>query len=314
MENKKYRLANASVLAFPTADADRLLALRDGDCALLFLYFLRTDSGSSLDGAAADLGLSPERCRTAAARLQHAGLLGEAEGGLPLPPDNLPNYTAEDLTRRAGEDSTFRALIDETQKVLGHALSSADLTTLTGIYDRLGLPPDVIMLLIHHCARRASEKYGEGRTPTMRAIEKEAYVWTNRELLTYEAAEEYLNSLDRLRTDMGEVKTALQLGGRDLTPTEQKYILSWLEMGFSHEAIAIAYDRTVTSTGKLAWAYMNKILLSWKDKGLFTPADIEAKDGRGGPRRRPAAAPQNNSTFGDDDLARLERELGLGRQ
>lgn len=54
-------------------------------------------------------------------------------------------------------------------------------------------------------------------------------------------------------------------------------MLSWLDMGFDADCLAIAYDRTVTNTGSLKWNYMNKIVTSWHEKGLHTPADIEAK-------------------------------------
>ena len=71
-----------------------------------------------------------------------------------------------------------------------------------------------------------------------------------------------------------------------LTPSEQRFISSWLDMGFSLDAIELAYDRTVTNTGALKWGYMNKILQTWHEKKLHTPAEIEAND----PRRKPASA------------------------
>ena len=86
------------------------------------------------------------------------------------------------------------------------------------------------------------------------------------------------------------MKNALGIRGRDLTPTETKYISSWLGMGFEEDAIFIAYDRTVTSTGALKWPYMNKILCSWHEKKLHTPEEIAAGDGR----KRPASG-QNGS-------------------
>ena len=54
---------------------------------------------------------------------------------------------------------------------------------------------------------------------------------------------------------------------------------------FGEEAVAIAYDRTVTSTGSLKWPYMNTILKNWHEKGLHSAQEIEEKD-----TRRPRAA------------------------
>ena len=207
--------------------------------------------------------------------------------------------------RRSADDGAFRALLGECQRVLGHTLSSADLNTLFGIYDRLGMTAETILLLIHHCADKLRRRYGEGRLPTMRAIEKEAFYWANREILTAPQAEEYLAALARRDEEMEKVRHALSLTGRDLTPTERKYIESWLSMGYGAEALAIAYDRTVVGTGKLAWADMDKIVKSWYAKKLFTAEQIEKGDSRASSRAKPAAESAPRRT-GGDDLARLE--------
>ena len=90
--------------------------------------------------------------------------------------------------------------------------------------------------------------------------------------------------------------------GRALTPTESKYVASWLDMGFDNEAILIAYDRTVTNTGSLKWSYMNKILLSWHEKGIHTEAEILEKDSRPAPAK---AANDHRGAVTDDELRRL---------
>lgn len=187
--------------------------------------------------------------------LGRAGLLQEDERRL-APADELPEYRAEDIVRRSREDPAFRDLVSEAQRVLGHSLSGADLKTLFGVYDRLGMPAEVIMLVIHRCAETARRRYGEGRLPTMRAIEKEAYLWANREILTARQAEEYLEGLDRRDEAEDRLRALLQLRDRTPTPTERKYMDAWLAMGFDIPALGLAYDRTVVSTGKLSWAYM----------------------------------------------------------
>ena len=113
--------------------------------------------------------------------------------------------------RRSADDGAFRALLGECQRVLGHTLSSADLNTLFGIYDRLGMTAETILLLIHHCADKLRRRYGEGRLPTMRAIEKEAFYWANREILTAPQAEEYLAATRRWK------KSATRSRSRDAT-------------------------------------------------------------------------------------------------
>ena len=309
MDNKRYRLPGTPVFSVPAADAERLVALGDGDAALLYIYIVQSGGELSVSRAAKALGRSEEDIHRAVARLGRAGILSESSSPLTPPADETPEYTAGDILRRSREDTGFQALVLEAQQVLGHGLSTADLKTLFGIYDRLGMGTDVIMLLFHHCADKIRKRYGEGRLPTMRAIEKEAYYWANREILTMEQAEEYLGTLSRREQESYRVREALGVQHRELTPTERKYLDSWLELGYSAEALAIAYDRTMVSTGKLAWAYMNKIVLDWYNKGLFTPEEIEKGDGRG--RKKPAAAPAHSGTrpAGGDDLDRLGEML-----
>lgn len=308
MDEKRYRLAAAPGLSLPVEHAEALLALRDGDAALLYIWLLTDNAELREERCAAQLGLSPDAVRAAAEKLRSAGLLGESTGAeKPLPPpEETPQYTAEDIVRRSGEDGAFQALLAEIQTLLGHRLSGADLKTLFGIYDRLGLPCEVIMLLIHHCAEQARKRYGEGRLPTMYAIEKEAYRWCNREIMTLELAEEYLAALEKQEEAMALLARTLQISGRSPTPTERRYMEEWLAMGFPQEALALAYDRTVIGTGKLVWKYMDRILRSWQEKGLRTVREIEEKDGRGAPRKAPAVQPP---AVIEDDLDRLERML-----
>lgn len=291
--------------------ADRLIAAHDGDVALLYL-FIRRSGCRDADKAADALCRTLREIEAAYEKLQRMGLLSDEPDTAPagkgaaqkLPPeDELPEYRAEDIISRSKEDPAFSAVVKEAQKVLGHALSSPDLKKLFGIYDYLALPPDVIMLLLNYCVTLSRGKDGMGRLPSMRFIEKEAYNWANREILTMEQADEYISRSQLRREDMHRIAEELGIYGRKLTPTENSYISSWLDMGFPGEVIALAYDRTVTNTGALKWAYMNKILQSWKEKGLFTSAAVEENEGR----RRPA--PSASAKGKPIDMKELEKIL-----
>ena len=279
MDEKTYRLGGAGALSVPVSDADKLLALGSGDCALLYLQVLRRGGTLHPALAARELGRSEAEIRNLAEQLRRAGII-DAESA-PLPgPEELPEYTAADISRRSREDSAFRSLLGETQRVLGHALSSADLKTLFGIYDHLGLTPECIMLLINYEADSLRRRCGEGRLPTMRSIEREAFRWARLEILTAPQAEEYIAAEERRAEEAEKLRELMQLRDRAPSPTERRYMESWLQMGFRAEVLALAYDRTVTSTGKLAWAYMDKIVRSWAEKGLFTPEAVEKGDAR----------------------------------
>ncbi|MBR1456502.1 MAG: DnaD domain protein, partial [Oscillospiraceae bacterium] len=207
----------------------------------------------------------------------------------PLPPaEELPQYTAAEIARHK-QDGTFSAVLDEAAKVMGRNLSGNDMRVLFGVYDHLGLPGEVLMELLNYLGEVYRERYGEGRRPTAHAIETEAYVWARQELLTFEQAEEYIRAQKRRFGELSRLQTQLDIRGRGLGKTERRYLNEWLDLGFEEEAIALAYDRTLTATGKLSWPYMNGILRSWHQQGLHGAREIEEKDGRGrrkGPARK----------------------------
>lgn len=293
----------ASNLPLPIGAANRLIAAHDGDVALLYLYILRS-GGLDAERAAGALCRTAREIDAAAEKLRRMGLLDKVPAPDPerlLPPENtLPEYTAGDLLRFAAEDPQLEAIYGEAAQVFGRKLSPADMKMLAGVYKHLGLPAEVVLLLLHDCAERA-EARKPGSVPSPRSVEKEAYDWANREILTLEQAEDHLRFRREQREQTAQVKEVLGIRGRELSKSEREYVERWLTLGFSPEAVAIAYDRTLLKLGKLHWAYMDKIFQSWHAKKLHTPAEIEAGDGR-----RRAAATGGTPNSGRVDLRELD--------
>lgn len=270
-----------TVLPLPAEAADRLIAAHDGDVALLYLYIARTGALDA-ERAAEALCRTAREIGAAAEKLRRMGLLeaAPAPGPAPLQPeDTLPEYRAEDLLRFAAEDPQLEAIYREAEQVFGRKLSPADMKMLAGVYKHLGLPAEVVLLLLHDCAERALQRR-PGSVPSPRSVEKEAYDWANREILTLEQAEDYLRFRRERRELTAQVKDVLNIRGRELSKTEREYVERWLGMGFLPDAVAIAYDRTLLQLGKLHWSYMDKIFQSWHAKKLHTPEEIEAGDSR----------------------------------
>ena len=283
MDNSGWKL-NEEICSMPAGAADKLLEAADGDCALLYIYFLRRGRAGGAGELCRALGMTAKRFAAAADKLRGLGLLSGS--GAPAPDGSLPEYTAEEVAGRSRSDEGFRSVLDECSAVMGRPLSGADMRALHGIYDYLGLPADVIMVLLHHCGEECRRRYGPGRMPTMRQIEKEAYIWVNREIMTLEQAEEYIRSREAVREATEQLRLDFGIHGRQLAPGERRYIEDWLAMGFGVEAIELAYDRTVTNTGALKWNYMDSIMRSWHEKGLHGVEEIEKGDL---PRRRQSA-------------------------
>ena len=273
-------------LNIPASEAGQIIGAHDGDVALLWLC-LKSAPGTTVEDAARRLCRTKAEMEAALEKLQRMGLAeptapapaaAPPAQNLKLPPaDETPQYTARDLAVRSREDPRFVDLVTEAQRALGHVLNTNDLKKLFSLYDYLALPPEVIMMLLNYCVKSRPT----GNPPSMRQIEKEGYVWANREILTLEQAEEYIADSQRRREKLTQTAKLLGITGRALSPTESKYIGEWLEMGFDDELIEMALDRTITNTGALKWGYMNGILKSWHEKGLHTPADVRDRDGQG---------------------------------
>ena len=174
----------------------------------------------------------------------------------------------------------------------------------------LGLPAEVILMLLSYCIEEQERRLGEGRRPTMRMVEKEAYFWARSDIFTLDAAEEYIKKKDERRKSSYEIRELLGIKNHRMSATEEKYITSWLEMGFTGQAISMAYDRTVLNKKELVWPYMNRIMESWHKKGLHSAEEIEAGDRRTAPARQ-----QSSSAPTDEEYERMRRyvdKLGGG--
>ena len=93
-----------------------------------------------------------------------------------------------------------------------------------------------------------------------------------------EEAAAYIQQQNVRNSRISRIMATLQIRGRKLTPSEEKYAKAWVEWGFTDAVIAMAYDRTCLNTGGLSWPYMHKILNRWYSEGLMTPEQITAGD------------------------------------
>ncbi len=288
---EEYVLTRSTPLTISAEEADKLIALGSGDAALLYLWLLRNGGRFDSDKAARELKTAGG-VPAAMALLRGAGLVrGDAPPAVPRQApvrEELQEYTVEEITRISEADKSFRSLLDEAAQRLGRVLSGGDMKIFFNLWHDLGLPTEVILLLVSHCCEEIARRYGAGRKPTMRQIEKEAYIWANRELFSLQLADRYLKERKTKQGRLGEFCELLGIRNRALAPSEERYLLSWMDMGFESDAILLAYDRTVAKKGELAWAYMNRILENWHEKGLHTPAEIRAGDA---PPRMKSAAP-----------------------
>jgi len=273
-------------IVLPAQQADRLIGRGDGDAALLYLCLLRADRGVTAQELQRKLKWSQLRLHAAETALQELGLIDRPpEQKPPEPAQERPVYTADDLTDLLTGDAGFRMLVPQTEEKLGKRLKTADLQILAGLYDDLGLPADVIYLLVCHCVTRSEERYGPGRRPTLRQIEKEGYHWAQRGLFDQESASRYLRDWNVRRSAMSRYMQVLGLGDRRPVESEERYIADWMDKGFPPETVALAYDKTVFYKKELNWRYLNGILRRWHENGWHTEEEVRQSDSRKPSRR-----------------------------
>ena len=317
---EEYVLPQPETLSIDLHDADKLISAGSGDAALLYLYVLRQNGRLDAEKAREELHLG-DRLDAALSTLQRLGLVRlpggyaairaqEQQKQAPGSSPELPAYTVSDVQRAAENEESFRRLLDETAKRLGRLLSSNDLMVLFGLYDYLGLPPEVILVIINWCTQELERRYGPGKRPTLRQIEKEAYIWQERGILTLELAERHVQELMDRRKESSRIQRILGIRDRMLSPTEEKYIRSWIEMGFSPEAVEEAFDRTILKKKELVWPYMNRILENWHKRELHEPEAILKADPRErGSARREKAGEAASSGPAAEEYRRMQRYL-----
>lgn len=324
MDERRFHLPDQENHFISGHALQKLLRRADGGAALVYLHLLKQKGHLHIPDVMQALLLSEQEVYAAVGVLTTLGLLSggdvtvhaaarQAPSNPPQDPpqsDELPQYTAAELDCELSQDPGFAALVKEVGCMLNKILTAPDLNTLMGIYRHLGLPLDVMFQLVSHLTREHRDRYGEGKSPTLRGIEKIAYIWAREEIFTLEQAVAYIDRRERMKSEIGLLKKALDIKQDKLTPTQEKYLHRWLDMGLGPEVIALAYDKTVVQTGSLQWKYLNAIVTDWHKKGLTTlDAIAAAEPGTGAkPHKKKAAAP-SPSAPDRDEIARRRRLL-----
>ncbi len=277
----------------------KLLLSESADAAYLYLYMA---AGNPVEQAQTDLHLSTNQLSCATALLRQLGLYNEVKAT--FVPGERPSYTETDVIQAINTDMEFKAIYGEVQQLLGKTLNTEELKILLGFNRYLGLPGEVVSVLVSWCKERNRQR-GSMRNPSLRSIEKEAYHWAEQGIDTLEEAAAFIRTCNLRQSRTEKLKELLQIRGRNLTPGEQRYADSWQEMGFDKDVLAEAYDRTCVNTGGMNWAYMNKILTRWHEAGLHTVEALKSGD------RKPTPMGANGQ-LGQAELEAIQRLLKEG--
>lgn len=180
------------------------------------------------------------------------------------------DISAAAVAEQSEHDPQIKFLLCTAECLYGRPLTSAEQKGLVYIHEYMGLPADVIIMAVEYCI--SIDK------PHFNYIQKMCAQWVDDEINTHPRAEAAIKQLTARRNREGQVRAAFGIQERALTAANKKYINQWFDDGFDIEMIQIAYERTVDRIGKISFPYINKILQSWKENGIFTPADLETKE------------------------------------
>lgn len=138
--------------------------------------------------------------------------------------------------------------------------------SLIWIHEYLGLKTEVIVTLVNYCATIDCINSGY--------IEKIAVDWSDKGINTLEMAQNEVDRLIKSRSCTGQIIKMFDMK-RNPTTSQQEFIDKWLESGYSMEMIKYAYELTIEQIEKLSFPYINKILVSWEEKGFKTTDDVK---------------------------------------
>lgn len=279
-----------SIFAVPAAVADRHLKFcSEAQLKVLLLALRQGQSPVDTAGIAGRLGLTETEVDDCLQYWQEAQLF--TEGGAPQPekagpaPAELPKKTVEEgvtTIRSRGhlspgevnallrEDKRFAGLAAELEKARGSVLSPSEREILAYLCGSLELTPEYLLVAAAYCRDRGKKK--------MSYLEKMVAGWLEEGIDTYEKAEVHIRRLTRQEDDEGRIRRLFGLPERALTAREKACINRWCGEYMTPDAlIKLAYDRAVEATGKVSFAYIDKVLAAWAAKGITTVEAAEAE-------------------------------------
>lgn len=279
-----------SIFAVPAAVADRHLKFcSEAQLKVLLLALRQGQSPVDTAGIAGRLGLTEAEVDDCLQYWQEARLF--TEGSAPQPekagpaPAELPKKTVEEgvtTIRSRGhlspgevnallrEDKRFAGLAAELEKARGSVLSPSEREILAYLCGSLELTPEYLLVAAAYCRDRGKKK--------MSYLEKMVAGWLEEGIDTYEKAEVHIRRLTRQEDDEGRIRRLFGLPERALTAREKACINRWCGEYMTPDAlIKLAYDRAVEATGKVSFAYIDKVLAAWTAKGITTVEAAEAE-------------------------------------
>lgn len=180
------------------------------------------------------------------------------------PAGTMPVYTSDEMKKMLIKIPELGQLVKTAEIAIGKPMGHSEVGTIIGFHTWLGLPFEVIAMLITYCSGKP-----------VSYMERVAIDWANRGISTTEEAESCINAAGSYR----EIMKAFGQNGRNPGEDELKYMNNWLyKMKMPLLLIKEACNRTLMRTGKPAYTYANGILEDWNNNGVRSMGELDAYD------------------------------------
>ena len=225
----------------------------------------------------------------------------EATGQKIITIASRPKITREDVVQIAQENQSIAQLLREAQSILGAPLTPVESEILVALCSYYGMRSDVVLMLLQYCVSIGHK--------SMSYVEKTAANWLDRGIITHEQVEHEILRLTTENENEKKILKAFGLYNRGLTPKEKEYIPRWFSLGLDEVLIFLACERAVENTGKVSFAYADKILTSWKSKGIATvkaaTEDLNSFSKQSEPKQNKSAQTGGDSSLDMDKIRQL---------
>lgn len=284
--------AYEGVFVMPAQIADKHLKMASAAMLRVILYVYRhADTPIRAEEVAAGTGLSQDEAEDGLAYWLAQGVLKTAEELAKPAQTEFPAVTEEapagkperkpaartkpgmlthqQICARLSESPEIGGLFREAQEKLGRTIGTADQSALLNLHDYYGLPSEVILALCEYAATH-------GKSGNINYIFTMGADWSNREIDSFEAADEELRKLEHISAVWPDFCRLTGIKTNHPTAAQHKYLDIWtLEWKFSLTMLSEAFNEMSRHTESVSFPYMNKILAGWHSAGIKTPEQAE---------------------------------------
>lgn len=305
------------IFAVPVSVAENNLKIASGEQLKVLLYIsYNNDHRCNTEEISQNLGISEEIAEEALIFWKNIGVLSdncdismkftEKKETEPVNEVKKKIKTTErhelspaEIADRISNSADIKFLFEKAESIYSRILNHTEQRAIVWIHDYMGLSSDVIIMLLQHC--REMDKLSAGYIETI------AKVWCEKGINDAKSAEEEINRMSRMEIFFRKIKRIFGIESRKLNTRERTYAERWCCEGFSDELIEYAFDKNIDSTGKLSFAYIDKILSNWKEKGYTNKESVENGESKAKIESKPR---KSKKTYDFDTLAQIALDLG----